>query len=137
GTADAETIANLSISEGVRAHSEDGIDLGVEVAISDIREDGEEFEAEAREGGTMEIAIDPLATGDISEPIGGDIPDLEGTLYDMSHYMSEVPLDMITEFETAQRLLEANQLVASGERAGLADRVRNLRRENLRVRALL
>nr|GFD47684.1 hypothetical protein [Tanacetum cinerariifolium] len=56
---------------------------------------------------------------------------------DISHYMSEVPLDRITEFETAQRQLEAGQLVASGERAGLADRVRSLGRENLKVRAFL
>ncbi|GKC38300.1 hypothetical protein Tco_1050684, partial [Tanacetum coccineum] len=83
------------------------------------------------EGGTMEIDVDPLAIGDISEPTRGDAPDLEGTLYDMSHYMSEVPLDMITEFETA------GQLEASRERVGLADRVRSLGWENLRVRALL
>ncbi|GJS66425.1 hypothetical protein Tco_0680989 [Tanacetum coccineum] len=42
GTADAETVVDLGISEGVGAHTEDGIDLGVEVATSDIREDGEE-----------------------------------------------------------------------------------------------
>ncbi|GJT14517.1 putative reverse transcriptase domain-containing protein [Tanacetum coccineum] len=76
-----------------------------------------EFEAEASAGGTMEIVVDPLATGGISESTGGDAPDLEGTLYDISHYMSEVPLDRITEFETAQRQLEAGW-------------------ENLRVRAL-
>ncbi|GJS29208.1 hypothetical protein Tco_0489828 [Tanacetum coccineum] len=115
GTTDAETVADLGISEGVGAHTEDGIDLGVEVATSDIREDEEEFKAEVSEGGTMEIAVDPLAAGDIFEPTGGDAPDLEGTLYDMSHYMSEVPLDRITEFETAQRQLEAGQLVASRE----------------------
>ncbi|GKA90802.1 putative ribonuclease H-like domain-containing protein, partial [Tanacetum coccineum] len=132
GTADAETVADLGISEGVRAQTEDGIDLGVEVATSNIREDEEEFEAEASEGGTIEIAIDPLASGDIHDPTRGDAPDLEGTLYDISHYMSEVPLDRITEFETAQRQLEASR-----ERAGLADRVRSLGRENLRVRALL
>ncbi|GJX00960.1 hypothetical protein Tco_0184873 [Tanacetum coccineum] len=103
GTADAETVADLSISERVGAHTEDGIDLGVEVATSDIREDEEEFEAEASEGGTMEIAVDPLAADDISEPTGGDAHDLEGTLYDISHYMSEVPLDRITEFDTTQR----------------------------------
>ncbi|GJU85800.1 reverse transcriptase domain-containing protein [Tanacetum coccineum] len=103
GTADAETVVDLGISEGVRAHTEDGIDLGVEVTTSDIREDEEEFEAEASEGGTMEIDVDPLATGDISEPTRGDAPNLEGALYDMSHYMSEVPLDRITEFETDQR----------------------------------
>ncbi|GJR01021.1 putative reverse transcriptase domain-containing protein [Tanacetum coccineum] len=118
GTADAETVIDLGISEGVGAHTEDGIDLGVEVATSDIREDDKEFEAEASEGGTMEMAVDPLATGDIFEPTRGDAPDLESTLYDISHYMSEVPLDRITEFETAQRQLEAG-------------------RENLRIQALL
>ncbi|GJU47714.1 hypothetical protein Tco_1217269 [Tanacetum coccineum] len=134
GTADAETVAYLGISKGVGARTKDGIDLGVEVDISDIREDEEEFEAEASAGVTMEVTINPLDTGSISEPTGGDTPDLEGTLYDISHYMSKVPLDRITEFETTQRRLEASQLVASGERAGLDNRVRSLGRENLRVR---
>ncbi|GJW37571.1 hypothetical protein Tco_0060491 [Tanacetum coccineum] len=137
GTADADTDADLGISDGVRTPTEDGIDLGVEVATRDTKEDEEEFEAEASAEGTMEIAVDPLATGDISEPIGGDAPDLEGTLYDRSHYMSEVPFDRITEFKATQRQLEAGQLEASRERAGLADRVRSLGRENLRVQALL
>ncbi|GKD19917.1 hypothetical protein Tco_1209075 [Tanacetum coccineum] len=103
GIADAETVGNLGINEGVGAHTEDGIDLGVEVATNDIREDEEEFEAEASAGGTMEIVVDPLATCDISEPTRGDAPDLEGTLYDISHYMFEVPLDRITEFKTTHR----------------------------------
>nr|GEW63566.1 reverse transcriptase domain-containing protein [Tanacetum cinerariifolium] len=137
GTANANIVADLGISDGVRDPIEDVIDLGVEVTTKDIREDEEEFEAEASEGAMMEIDVDPLATGDISEPTRGDAPDLEGTLYDMSHYMSEVPLVRITKFETAQRQLEAGQMVASEERAGLADRVRSLGRENLRVRALL
>nr|GFC14486.1 reverse transcriptase domain-containing protein [Tanacetum cinerariifolium] len=102
-----------------------------------VKEDEEEFKVEVSRGGMMEIVIDPFATGDISEPTGGYASDLEGTLYDMSYYKSEVPLDRITKFETAQRQLEAGQLVASGERAGLADRVRSLGQENLRVRALL
>ncbi|GJW60079.1 hypothetical protein Tco_0109414 [Tanacetum coccineum] len=63
----------------------------------------------------MVIAVDPLVTGGIFESTGGDVPDLEGTLYDIARYMSEVPLDRITEFETTQRQLEAGQLVASGE----------------------
>nr|GEX93568.1 hypothetical protein [Tanacetum cinerariifolium] len=50
-----------------------------------------------------EIVVDPLATSGISESTRGDIPDLEDTIYDIVHYMSEVPLDRITEFETAQR----------------------------------
>ncbi|GKB60797.1 hypothetical protein Tco_0916983 [Tanacetum coccineum] len=101
-------------SDGVRAPTKDGLSTGFEVATSDIREDEEEFKTEAR-----------------------DALDLEGTLYDISHYMSEVPLDRITEFKIAQRQLEADKLVASGERASLADRVRSLGQENLRVRALL
>ncbi|GKD61408.1 hypothetical protein Tco_1298917, partial [Tanacetum coccineum] len=137
GTADAETVADLGISDGVRAPTEDGLGMGVEVSTSDFREDEEEFQTEASAGGTMEIIVDPLVTSGIFEPTGGDAPYLEGILYDISHYMSEVPLDRITEFETAQRRLEAGQLVASGERAGLAERVRSLGRENLRVRALL
>ncbi|GKC58790.1 hypothetical protein Tco_1086388 [Tanacetum coccineum] len=99
GTSNVETVADLGISDGVGAYNEDGIGMGVEVATSDIREDEEEFEAEASMGGTMEIAVDPLVTGGISEPIGGDTPDLEGTLYDIAHYMYEVPLDRITERE--------------------------------------
>ncbi|GKA14283.1 hypothetical protein Tco_0693929, partial [Tanacetum coccineum] len=80
-------------SEGVGAHTEDGIDLGVEVATSDIREDEEEFEAEASTGGLQSL-----------------------------------------------RLLRDSWRLVSWwlvERTGLADRVRSLGRENLRVRALL
>ncbi|GKC58949.1 hypothetical protein Tco_1086547 [Tanacetum coccineum] len=124
GTTDAEAVVNLGIGDGVGVDTKDGIGMGVEIAASDIREDKKEFEAEANAGGTMEIIIDPLVTGGISESTRGDVPDLEGTLYDIVHYMSEVPLNMITKFETAQRQLEAGQLMASGERAGLIDRIR-------------
>ncbi|GJR71133.1 hypothetical protein Tco_0083498 [Tanacetum coccineum] len=85
----------------------------------------------------MEIVVDLLVTGGISESTKGDAPDLEGTLYDIAHYMSKVPLDRITKFETTKRQLQAGQLMASGERVGLADRSRRLRRENLWVRTLL
>nr|GEV41211.1 hypothetical protein [Tanacetum cinerariifolium] len=114
GIADAETIADLGISDEVRAPVEDGLGMGVEVATNDIRKDEEEFEAEANVGGTMEIAVDPLAIGGISVSTGGDAPDFEGTLYDIAYYMSE-----------------------RKERVGLADRVRSLGRENLWIRALL
>ncbi|GKC43292.1 reverse transcriptase domain-containing protein, partial [Tanacetum coccineum] len=113
GTANVEIVATLGIINGVRAPTEDGLGMGVEVSTSDFREDEEEFQTEASAGGTMEIVVDPLVTSGIFEPTGGDAPYLEGTLYDISHYMSE------------------------RERAGLADRVRSLGRENLRVRALL
>ncbi|GKD31610.1 hypothetical protein Tco_1242388, partial [Tanacetum coccineum] len=132
GVADVEAVADLVIGDRVRVDIEDGISMGVKIAASDIREDGEEFEAEASTGGMMEITVDPLVTGGISESTKGDAPDLEGTLYDIVHYMTEVPLDRITEFKTAHRQLEAGQLMASEERAGLADRIRMLGRENLR-----
>ncbi|GJW47818.1 putative reverse transcriptase domain-containing protein [Tanacetum coccineum] len=133
GTADAEAVADLGIGDRGRAHTEDGIGMGVEIAASYIREDKEEFEAEANAGGTMEIVVDPLVTGGISESTRGDVPDLEDTIYDIVHYMSKVPLDRITEFETAQRQLEAGQMIASGERTSLTDRIRRLGRENLRA----
>nr|GEV13218.1 hypothetical protein [Tanacetum cinerariifolium] len=137
GIADAEVVVDLGIDDGVGAPTEDGTSMRVEVVTCDIREDEEKVELEANTGGTMEIVVDPLVTGDISESTGGDVANLEGTLYDIVHYMSKVPLDRITEFKTAQRQLEVGQLVASGERGGLANRFRMLGRENQRVRPLL
>nr|GEW22088.1 hypothetical protein [Tanacetum cinerariifolium] len=112
-TADAEAVANFCIGDGV--DTEDGIGMGVEIGASDIREDEEEFEAEASARGTIEVTIDLLVTGGISESTRRDVPDLVGTLYDIVHYMSEVPLERITKFETAQRQLEAGKLMASEE----------------------
>ncbi|GJX75962.1 reverse transcriptase domain-containing protein [Tanacetum coccineum] len=51
--------------------------------------------------------------------------------------MSEVRIDRITEIETTQRQLETSQLVASGERASLVERIGSLRLEYLKVRAML
>nr|GEY82063.1 hypothetical protein [Tanacetum cinerariifolium] len=132
GTIDAETVADLGASDGVRAPTEDGICMGVKVATSDIREDEEEFESEASARGAMEITVDPLTTSGISESTRGDAFDLEGTLYDIAHYMLEVPLDRITEFETAQRQLEAGQLEIRSERD---DHQRRLRRTMANTRS--
>nr|GEY85871.1 hypothetical protein [Tanacetum cinerariifolium] len=65
--ADTETVADLGVSDGVRALTEDSLGMGFEVATSDIREEDEEFEAVASAGGTMEITVDPLATSGIFE----------------------------------------------------------------------
>nr|GFC01541.1 hypothetical protein [Tanacetum cinerariifolium] len=67
----------------------------------------------------------------------GGIPDLEDTIYDIVHYMSEVRIDRITKIETTQRQLEASQLVSSGERANLVERIGSLRLKYLKVRAML
>ncbi|GJT31146.1 putative reverse transcriptase domain-containing protein [Tanacetum coccineum] len=64
GTADAEAVADLGISDRVGDHTKDGI-------------------------GTREIAIDPLVSGGISKSTRGDIPDLKDTIYDIVHYISE------------------------------------------------
>ncbi|GKA86660.1 hypothetical protein Tco_0808371 [Tanacetum coccineum] len=115
-TADAEADADVGISERVVAHHKDSIDMGVEITASDVREDDEEFEAEASAADTREIIVDLLTIGDSSESSRGGISDLKDTIYDIVHYMSEVHMDRITEIETTQRQLETTQLVASGER---------------------
>ncbi|GKE70360.1 hypothetical protein Tco_1528432, partial [Tanacetum coccineum] len=115
-TADAEAVADVGISDGVVAHSKDGVGMRVEIAVSDVREDDEEFEAEASAADKREIVVDPLAIIDSSESSRGGIPDLKDTIYDIIHYMSEVRIDRITDIKTTQRQLEARQLVASGER---------------------
>ncbi|GKF17850.1 hypothetical protein Tco_0062768, partial [Tanacetum coccineum] len=90
--------------------------------------------AEASAADTREIVVDPLAIGDSSESSSGGILDLEDTIYDIVHYMLEVCVDRITEIETTQRQLETRQLVSSGERASLVERIRSLRLEYLKVR---
>ncbi|GJU69601.1 hypothetical protein Tco_1255860 [Tanacetum coccineum] len=102
-TVDAEAVADVGISEGVVAHPEDGVGIGFEIAASNVREDDEEFEVEASATDTREIAVDPLVIGDSSESSRGGIHDLEDTIYDIVHYMSEVCIDRITEIETTQR----------------------------------
>ncbi|GKE46123.1 hypothetical protein Tco_1477381, partial [Tanacetum coccineum] len=109
--------ADVGISDGVVAHTKDGVGMGFKIAASDVREDDEEFEVEASVTDTREINVDQLAIGDRSESFRGDIPDLEDTIYDIVLYMSDVRIDRITKIETTQRQLEASQLVASGERA--------------------
>ncbi|GJR73633.1 putative reverse transcriptase domain-containing protein [Tanacetum coccineum] len=113
-TVDAEAVTDVGISDGVVVHLEDSVDMGVEIAASDVREDDKEFEVEAR-----------------------GIPDLEDTIYDIVHYMSEVRIDRITEIKTTQRRLEASQMIASGERASLVKKIGSLRLKYLKVRAML
>ncbi|GKF29808.1 hypothetical protein Tco_0096150, partial [Tanacetum coccineum] len=113
-TADTEVVVDVGISEGVVGHPEDGVGMGFEIAASDVREDDEEFEAEASAADTREIVVDPLAIGDSSESSRGGIPDLKDTICVIVYYMSEVRIDRITEIETTQRQLETSQMVASG-----------------------
>ncbi|GJX36381.1 hypothetical protein Tco_0247938 [Tanacetum coccineum] len=86
---------------------------------------------------TEDGLVDPLAIGGSPDSSLSGILNLEGTIYDMSHYMSEVTIGRITEIETAQRLLEAGHLIASREGVGLSDNILSLRIENLKLRAML
>ncbi|GJR62474.1 hypothetical protein Tco_1504636 [Tanacetum coccineum] len=86
---------------------------------------------------TREIVVDPLVIGDSFESFRGGIPDLEDTIYDIVHYMLEVRIDRITEIKTTQRQLKTSQMVASGERASLVERIGSLRLEYLKVRGML
>ncbi|GJU63795.1 hypothetical protein Tco_1245630 [Tanacetum coccineum] len=57
-TGDAKAVADIGISDGVVAHTDDGVGMRVEIFSSDVREDDKEFEADTRE-----IVVDPLAIG--------------------------------------------------------------------------
>ncbi|GJW09239.1 putative reverse transcriptase domain-containing protein [Tanacetum coccineum] len=59
-TADVEAIVDVCISEGVIAHPEDGVGMGFEIFVSDVRKNDEEFEAEASAADTREIDVDSL-----------------------------------------------------------------------------
>nr|GEV03350.1 putative reverse transcriptase domain-containing protein [Tanacetum cinerariifolium] len=92
-TVDVEAVADVGISDGVVAHTRDDVGMRVEITASDVREDDEEFGAEASAADMREIAIDPLAIGDSSESSRGGILDIEDTIYDIVHYMLEVRID--------------------------------------------
>ncbi|GKE65571.1 hypothetical protein Tco_1519732 [Tanacetum coccineum] len=139
----------------------DGDEFGnhVEIDLRDARDDTEEYEADASARDTAEVGIDPMTTPlveeEIIEPVGEDSPDSSGTrdgivrsvedmlvdlgdaVRDFYHHMSEVRVDRIVGIETAQRRVEANQLIASGDRARMAEMIYSLRLENLKVRAML
>ncbi|GJZ81894.1 hypothetical protein Tco_0646888 [Tanacetum coccineum] len=138
----------------------DGDEVGDHVGIDhrDARDDTEEYEADASAGDMAEVGIDPmtapLVEEEIVEPAGEDSPDSPGTrdgivrsvedtpvdlgnaVRDFYHHMSEVRVDRIVGIETAQRRLEADQLIASGDRARMAEMIYSLRLENLKVRAM-
>ncbi|GJW64304.1 hypothetical protein Tco_0116188 [Tanacetum coccineum] len=131
----------------------------VEIDPRDVMDDTEEYEADTSAGDTVEVGIDPMSAPiveeEIVEPAGEDSSDSSGTrddivrsfedmlidlddvVRDFYHHMSEVRVDRIVGIETAQRRLEADQLIASGDRARMAEMIYSLRLENLKVRAML
>ncbi|GJV00392.1 putative reverse transcriptase domain-containing protein [Tanacetum coccineum] len=65
-THDSRCGRSPGIIDGVVAHTKDGVGIRVKIATSNVREDDEEFEAEASAADTREIIVDPLAIGDSS-----------------------------------------------------------------------
>ncbi|GJU63017.1 hypothetical protein Tco_1244852 [Tanacetum coccineum] len=126
-------------------------EASLEEDAEDARDDTEEYEADASAGDTAEVGIDPmtapLVEEEIVEPAGEDSPDSSGTrdgivrsvedmpvdlgdvVRDFYHHMSEVRVDRIVGIKTAQRRLEADQLIASGDRARMAEMIYSLRLE--------
>ncbi|GJU15632.1 hypothetical protein Tco_1143598 [Tanacetum coccineum] len=153
GPTEAEVDMELGIGDG------DDVGDHVEIDLRDVRDDTEEYEADASAGDTAEVGVDPmtapLVEEEIVEPAGEDSSDSSGTrdgivrsvkdmpvdlddvVRDFYHHMSEVRVDRIVGIETAQRRLEADQLIASGDRARMAEMIYSLRLENLKVRAML
>ncbi|GJR32254.1 hypothetical protein Tco_1108486 [Tanacetum coccineum] len=131
----------------------------VKIDLRDVRDDTEEYEADASAGDTVRVGIDPMSAliveEEIVEPAGEDSSDSSGTrdgivrsfkdmpidlddvVCDFYHHMSEVHIDRVVRIKTAQRRLEADQLIASGDRARMAEMIYSLRLENLKVHAIL
>ncbi|GKA05895.1 putative reverse transcriptase domain-containing protein, partial [Tanacetum coccineum] len=125
----------------------------------DVRDDTEEYEADTSAGDTVEVGIDlmsaPIVEEEIVEPAGEDSSDSSGTrdgivrsfedmpidlddvVRDFYHHMSEVRIDRIVGIETVQRRLEADQLMARGQRVSMTERIDILMLENLKVHAML
>nr|GEU53903.1 putative reverse transcriptase domain-containing protein [Tanacetum cinerariifolium] len=113
-TADAIAV-EVAVDRDVKAGIDAGIGMEIDVGI-DV-----EDKVKSSDRGTIEVGVDM--------DDGIDIPD--GML------MPDAMERLEQGIETAQRQLEAGQLIASGERAGFSDRTRSLERKNLKVRALL
>nr|GEW46438.1 hypothetical protein [Tanacetum cinerariifolium] len=131
----------------------------VKIDPKDVSDDTEEYEADTSAGDTVKVGIDPMsapvADKESEEPAGEDSSDssairdgivrsfedmpidLDDVVRDFYHHISEVCIDRIVGIETVQRWLEADQLIASGERARMTERIESLRSKKLKVRALL
>ncbi|GKD87972.1 hypothetical protein Tco_1359126, partial [Tanacetum coccineum] len=150
---ETEVDMELGIGDGddVRDH--------VEIDPMDVRDDTGEYEADTSAGDMVEVGIDPMSAPiveeEIVEPAGEDssdssgirdgivrtfkdmLIDLDDDVRDFYHHMPEVRIDRIVGIETVQRRLEADQLIARGERVGMIERIESLRLENFKIRAML
>nr|GEU33580.1 reverse transcriptase domain-containing protein [Tanacetum cinerariifolium] len=127
-----EVAVDSDVEAGIDADIGMKIDVGIDV----------EDEVESSDRGTIEVRVHMDAGIDILD--GMLMPDaierleqVEEGLQNIHDHVIDIPLQRIEDIKITQRQLEAGQLIASGERAGLSDRTRSLERENLKVQALL
>ncbi|GJW57290.1 reverse transcriptase domain-containing protein [Tanacetum coccineum] len=135
--ADAAAIV-VAVDMDVEAEANAGI--GIE--LGDDIEDEDGGESESSDRGTMEIGEDAVARIDI--PNGMLMPNaverleqVEEVVHGIYGHVIEIPLQMLKDIEMGHRQLDAESLIASGERACLLDRVAALERRNLRLRGTL
>ncbi|GJW43963.1 hypothetical protein Tco_0072762, partial [Tanacetum coccineum] len=125
---ETEVDMKLGIGDGddVRDH--------VEIDPKDVRDDTEEYEADTSARDTVEVGIDPMSAPIVEEetvePAREDSSDSYGTRDGI------VRTDKIVGIEIVQRRLEADQLIARGERAGMIERIKSLGLENLKFRQI-
>ncbi|GJV04687.1 hypothetical protein Tco_1338256 [Tanacetum coccineum] len=125
---ETEVDMELGIGDGddVRDH--------VEIDPRDVRDDTEEYEANTSAGDMVEVGIDPMSASIVEEEIveqaREDSSNSSGTRDGIVRSFEDMPIDL-------DDVLEADQLIAKGERAGMIERIESLRLENLKVRAML
>ncbi|GJZ04547.1 hypothetical protein Tco_0537822 [Tanacetum coccineum] len=113
-------------------------EVGDRVGIDhrDATDDTEEYEADASTGDTTEAGIDPMTAAlveeEIVEPAGEDSPDSPDTRDGIVRSVEDTPVDL-----SDAGGMEANQLIASGDRVRMAGHY-SLWLENLqKIRAML
>ncbi|GJS46781.1 hypothetical protein Tco_0596902 [Tanacetum coccineum] len=109
----------------------DDVRYHVEIDPRDVRDD--------TEGMRLTLVLETrLSTKDDIVRSFEDIPiDLNDVVHDFYHHMSEVRIDRIIGIETIQKWLEADQLIARGQRVSMIERIDSLRLENLKVLGML
>ncbi|GJU07438.1 hypothetical protein Tco_1123868 [Tanacetum coccineum] len=120
-----EVDIELGIGDGddVRDH--------VEIDPRDVRDGTEEYEADTSAGDTVEVGIDQMLAPIVEEEIVE--PAIEAIFLIRTRPREGIGIVRIVRIETAQRRLEADQLIANGQRVSMIERIDSLRLENLKV----
>ncbi|GJV43251.1 hypothetical protein Tco_1427787 [Tanacetum coccineum] len=144
---DADVLADIeadaaAIEVAAAINVEVEVDAGIGIETGDDIEDEDEGEAESSDRGTIEVGVDVVAGIDI--PDGMLMPDavehlvqVKEVIQDIYGHVIEIPLQRVEDIDTGHRQLEAESLIASGDRVGLLDHVTALERSNARLQDTL